>query len=1481
MSVKKTVETTSQKILNSDIYDITRFVDDIKKKNIDGVEEKETLMVGMYGYLGYQFSSLLQNAIVTASELSNEAIPTRAKFDRNVITHALSLGVEKVAATPANMKILLMFPEKALKANMIDGEFTFTADTPLNFDEFEFHTDYDITIKYADLSDSTNGSQRNYVYTATYDMTHKNPISDLDNPFLPPITIFNYEQDNMVVLSTNIHQVYYKEIYEKILDSDVISNKTINFSFEKQMSHFNIIVKEPGSESTGEGQTVYLNAVYDGLYNQEIAGQKYCYYQYINSNTIRIRFDPTNYQPPANSDITIEVYTTDGSAGNFEYSEEKTIRLTSDRYTNLYCIVAQRGDDGSSGGLDRQTVEQLQHIIPKEALSRGSITTLTDLRNFFNSLNNENSVLHVFRKEDNILDRVYYVYNLMKDAERNVVPTNTIPIYLESTRRDPNNGNIYLESGTPIFFYKFGEGANLPLLKNNFIGYLQQKEANVETNYSFYSNKGITTYQGTPTKESMEKWFNSYSDSFDLETVIPDFKYETPRPALSYDFHKNGSIYFKPYYSETIADEILPQLTNEEKRTGNNPYDNWFYGTCRRCELKHDRTWLDLIFDKVFNGKDYFNDILDLEVEWTENNGSYTTTTHFPKRNSDSINPVTFIVKSTDGQIIIDDPNIPPSASTDKDYITVELTKTPVEGSSTEFKYIIKDVTFSTTQKKSIQYISNIRFFRNRLYDSSNNITGHSDKCEIEIPFEIETVSPEYYNAYVHTYAWFMDVSFRDHTMRFSQPGVTPSKIGAVTRSFFVPDYFTNLDSLDTNNKKAYAEQFLIYFIHSYIDGNKSTLILDTINTIDVYSYDGQGDYGFDSLTLAEGDLIRFSTYLKGQDTDKFIYKDPSTWILGEVLSIEKVDGRIVSVELLVQNNELGQFEHYRYNLPVVNYNDSNMDETYITLISKITKFLYTTPLSIMLTDKNEIDSHRITASYYLDIIDETRYQQFDCINSKSPIQFILPSIRTYRSSYLSDNRYKYTIKINIKPNTGVIDEAMINRIQVIGVFYKKSTDETSIARPIMYSIAKYKGGDGLENVNEEDGIPYEITLYTRPFTTSTAEDKDKNRVDIIDENNNVYIGPMKLIEDIASKHGDITLEDAKKDFWEQYNCFYATANNADARPVDYSSFDLSSLPSYYADTIYLNLNTELKIYILYKYDNIITPKTYTDGLTHEFLAVNNSKVDALYNSVPQDTIFKGPIPVENSETNTDPAYTEPYSLKQMVLTNVYSTYQGINLLYDYSNIMNSYVTSIKTNDIFNPNNEQIESYIVNRVPCIRYFYWNTEERVLTFIKEMKKKINYVLDAISPLECTFGLDYKFFNTYGPSNMYHLTDDDGDVTPELIDNVALTMTFRAKFYNEDSDALSIVDNIKDSIKDYLENLDQLDDIHFPNLTTLIETEFAEYLIYFEFVSFNIYDARWQHIITVENMEMLSMVPEFLHVDTNDLNGLPYINIRIVT
>ena len=1455
MSVKKTNETTSSKILNSDIYDITRFVDDIKKKNIDGVDSsKETLLIGMYGYLGYQFSSLLQNAIVTASELSNEAIPTRAKFDRNVITHALSLGVKKVAATAAEMKVIIMFPEKALRANMIDGKFVLSADTPLNFNEYEFHTDYDIEINYVNLKDSTNGSDRDYVYTAKYIMDYTNPISEIENPFLPPIAVFNYVQDNMIAIATTIHQVYYREINEKIIDSDVIANKTLNFSFEKQMSHFIVECQEPSaSESGGEGKLVTMIPVYDGLYNQEIAEQKYCYYQYINPNTIRIRFDPSNYQPPANSDIKIKLYTTDGEDGNFEYSEEVTVRLTSNKYTNLYCIIAQRNEEGSTGGLNRQSIEELQHIIPKEALSRGSVTTNTDLTNYFNSLNNERSVLHVFKKEDNILQRVYYTYNLMKDADNNVVPTNTIPIFLEGNRRDPANGKIYLESGTPIFYYKYGDGATSGLMKNNFIGYLEQKIANNETNYSFYDMNAVTTFQGQPTDETLALWYDYPNGecwkSFDPEKILgDDYVLEVPKPATSYDFFDKASIYFKPFWSRRLANDPDRTHLYPDPRTAD--YDRWFYGTCVACRL--------VLFplDNYFffnNLKTQLNNpetqVCNYEIEFVD--GSIRT--HYPMRSTDNINPEStgYIVITRDANDEIVDISIP-------DY----------------------------------NKIGDIRFYRTRERDAEDNLRPGStgDKCIVrgivDYTYSDDTQTVRTGMTRIKFFMWMVQITFEDEKEEFAASHASGVKCN---RWFYVPDAITDLSELNEFNKKDFINDFIIE-IGYHVDYQGDYQILDTINTIDVYSYDGQGEYSFNNLSLTEGDLIRFDTFSPGDsELDKFSYKDPSTWALGEVLSIERNNGHIISVELLVKDETTAVFTPIRYRLPVPTTEYVDFDTDCIMLISKLGKFLYTTPLSIVLEDDPSVNTHRITASYYLDIINETRYQEYECINSRSPIQFILSSIHTYRSSYLSDNRYKYTIQINIKPNIGTVDDSMINRTQVIGVFYKKNS-ETAESKPIMYSIAKYKtltesyiDENGNEVVTEvlsdEEGIHYEITLYTRPFATSDTVITDEDSIDIVDDENNLYIGSMQIVKEIKDMYPHDEQSEIEE-FFKDYKMFNVDANTArplsiNDLPSGFNLDDISMCPAY-VNTLYLNLNTELKIYILYKYNDNNGSK-YMDGLSKQYLALNHENTDALFNSVCQNTEFTQVIPCEPS----DPGYVANYRLKDMALTNVYNTYKGINLLYDYSNVMNSYVTAMKTNDLFSPEQSNlIESYIVNRVPCVRYFYWNTEDRVLAFLKDMKSKINYVLDAISPLETTFGIDYKFFNTYGPSNMYHLTDDDGDPAG-LIDNVALTMTFKAKFYNEDTDAGSMIEPIKDTIKQYLEKLDQLDDIHFPNVTTLIESEYSEYLIYFEFVSFNIYTANEQHIITNENMEMLSMVPEFLHVDTNDYNGLPYINIRIVT
>lgn len=1196
MSVKKETQTNTDKILNSDIYDLTSFVDDIKKINIDGIDSsKETLLVGMYGYLGYEFTSILQNAIVVSSELANEAIPTRAKFDRNVITHALSLGVSKVAATAASMKVMLMFPEKALRNNMVDGKFILRCSTPINFDDYEFHTDYDIIVNMVDLTDSTNGTNKNYVYTARYDMENINPISDIDNSYLPPLAIYSDTTDNMVVLITTLHQVEYQEIDEKIVGSDDINNKTLSFAFESQMSHFSVEVTENGSD-----KVIELIPVYDGLYNQEV--NKYCYYQYINSNTIRIRFDPNSYQPRTNANVKIKLWTSKGAGGNFDYIDDLLVRLTSDEYTNLYMIVKQRGEEGSTGGLDRKSVEELQKIIPKEALSRGSITTLTDLRNYFNSINNETSVLHVFRKEDNILTRIYYTYCLMKNSEGNVIPTNTIPVYIDGSDVDIYDGKLYLESGTPIYYYKYGDEASLFLLKNNYIGYKAQDVVFDKTEYSW-----------------------------DAE----DYNFLSTSIGHYYNFDTNSTIYFK-----MDATEKDPY------------YNKWFQGT---------------ITNKTI--------------------GSYY-----------------------------------------------------VAGLKKYYEYY----------KISV-----------RIYDSEH---------------------------------LFNPISYKEPY---------------VTLVLYIPNSITEMDSLDCINPLGPNEY-----------------ILTSLYSLEEYTYNNSNPLNnFNALQLSEGDNIRFCTY-----------DNRGVWKLGEVLSIESKAERIIGLILLVHDESNNTFDSFTYRLPTLIDGDTSLGnrllDTDIVSIQKITKFLYTSPLSIVLTDNGETDSHRINASYYLENINEERYLDFKCINTRSPLQFISSYVKVFRPSYLSTDRYNYDITIDLVPNIGQINDEMINRTRVVGVFYRDGA-------PACYSIADYIGG------TNDDVMSYRIKLFTKPLQAKQNERNfDPNiPADTIDDDNRLYIGSSYLTET------GYTIDDYK---------IYQPNGNVGNERVKF-------------DTIYLDKNVTFRIYTFYKYNDDIEVLSYQDPLTNEYRSQDTANAGtSLRHIIPESTAFPDAV--------IDTEEYQSYKLSDMVLTNVYETHDGINLIYDYSNLMNSYVTMLQSESSII--GENTDGYIINRVPMIRYFYFNNESRINSFIKEMKRKILYVLDALDPLECTFGLDFKFFNTYGPSNMYHITNSDGEIS-DLINNVSLTMTFRTKFYNEDSDKETIIPLIKDDIKNYIEDLEDLDDIHFPNLTTEIESKYKEYVIYFEYVAFNIYDANYQHIITNENMEMLTVVPEFLNTDTDDYTGSPRININVIS
>ena len=108
-------------VVSTDIYKLTQFVEGIKSKYIDIPDE--TLYLGVFGYLNAIMSNALENTAIVASEYSNEAIPTKAKYERNVIAHALSLGIDKIFANPATIEVALALPKDIIDDLMVDNTF--------------------------------------------------------------------------------------------------------------------------------------------------------------------------------------------------------------------------------------------------------------------------------------------------------------------------------------------------------------------------------------------------------------------------------------------------------------------------------------------------------------------------------------------------------------------------------------------------------------------------------------------------------------------------------------------------------------------------------------------------------------------------------------------------------------------------------------------------------------------------------------------------------------------------------------------------------------------------------------------------------------------------------------------------------------------------------------------------------------------------------------------------------------------------------------------------------------------------------------------------------------------------------------------------------------------------------------------------------------------------------------------------------------
>lgn len=416
--------------ISTDIYGIVESLNNLQKRLIED-EDETTLALGIYGYITDTEAKKIQTSTIMTGELGNEMFPLRSKLTKNVLAHAIYNGITDINAVPAHMTINIGIKVDDLDRYMENNRFVFDCKSPIFVGEYEFHFDYDIV-----LIRAHNGTD-NYVYSAHYDMTEENKLSNITDPYLKQpfkIRLNNYDY---IIINALVRQCSIEETNDKMISDSIIDNKTYTFEFDNQIAEFDVYV-------TDNGKTTRITPILYGSSPSEDI-DVYCWYLFTSDNTIRITFDSKSYIPGLNSDIYIKAYTTLGSSGQFSYKKIDNssslglyVDISSDtyNYNNITCYMVPLTD--STDGSDRKTKAQLQKLIPKAALSRGSYTTETDVTNYFNLIDNENNRLAVRRKVDNNISRVWYGYFLLKDELSNIVPTNTITIKVNI-----NDGSMY------------------------------------------------------------------------------------------------------------------------------------------------------------------------------------------------------------------------------------------------------------------------------------------------------------------------------------------------------------------------------------------------------------------------------------------------------------------------------------------------------------------------------------------------------------------------------------------------------------------------------------------------------------------------------------------------------------------------------------------------------------------------------------------------------------------------------------------------------------------------------------------------------------------------------------------------------------------------------------------------------------------------------------------------------------------------------
>ena len=580
------------------------WIQEIAPKYFD-FEQTNNYRTGLFGYVNEVMSNVTEDTFNAVTISRREFYPTQAQYVNSIYRMGALHELNAPMSIPARVRAVLTIREADILPYLqTPGDtYTISDETIFSAGNIPFMLDYPVIVSGArpdDLKSRLDAlGKDSMAYTARYNReAYTNDLDSDHRVYLQNRVIPYNDGSRLILISCFLRQVQKEVTTFTINKNSQIDIVTEDIQIDGKIASFEVFYQESGSEVEYQLKKI--------LAESSVPTEKFVEYKLIDENTLRLSFPANNYFTPAyNSTVRVVVYTTLGEDGNFdEYKGNFSCTLPeSGTFRTTRNIVIDGTPVGASfGGVNREELEQFRKDVIYAYATNETICTDHDLQVYWDRINDDtNNKILFYKQRDDVFQRLYGAYMLLKDEDDNVIPTNTLTIEANQGIIDSNGtlsedtdfDNYYISSDRliikpgRIFRYldnSIGYDSSYRIRRDKSLS-LNLDNSNYEQICDYISKALDNVYSTDPTKPVTKESSYSYiirnktqdEVMLDVTTYLKNF--------YNFDFPYGQDIRYYASFSgartiDTLENAVIWAASGEESYIGEYIYveeSNMYY----------------------------------------------------------------------------------------------------------------------------------------------------------------------------------------------------------------------------------------------------------------------------------------------------------------------------------------------------------------------------------------------------------------------------------------------------------------------------------------------------------------------------------------------------------------------------------------------------------------------------------------------------------------------------------------------------------------------------------------------------------------------------------------------------------------------------------------------------------------------------------------------------------------------------------------